>query len=163
MKTVYSVDPIKGELSERMLIKTYKEIVEPSIREISGVSSIATSYNPTDERVDIEFDPIKLAQYSLSIEQLREALMGMIDRSGDTIELGSREFLLHFKGRLKLSELTNLPIGLQGGQIIRLKEIAKVYTRVARNCDYASINGQKALYVEIKPNLVVMHCKPLES
>lgn len=149
--------------SEQNLVKTYKEVIEPALRIVSGISAISTSYTPVEEKVDIEFDPELLARYSLTIDEVRIALVGLIDRSGGTIELGSREFQLHFKGQRKLSELNELPIGLRGDKIIRLSEIASIHTRLAREWSYANINGHRALYVQLKPDLVVSTLKTIED
>ena len=85
--------------------------------------------NRLAQRVDIEFDPQKLTQFSLTIDQVAGKLQGLIDRSGDSLQLGSKEFDLHFKGQMSLSELRNLPIAVTGVRMVRLGELARVQKR----------------------------------
>ena len=149
--------------SEHELISTYKKVVEPVLRSVPGVSSLNTSQNTADERIDIEFDPKKLAQLSLPIEHLRSTLNSMVDRSGDVIELGSREFELHFKGQLTLAQLSSMPISVRNGQVFHLNQIAELHTRVAEDWNYSEINGKRAFYIQIKPNETINALKTIED
>jgi HAE1 family hydrophobic/amphiphilic exporter-1 len=137
--------------TEAQFINAYKMHLEPALAKIPGVAGVNIGNNPADKRVDIEFDPAQLAKNSLTIEQVTNVLRGMIDRSGDSLTLGAKDYGLLFKGNVPISELGNLPIHSRGKHIIRLSDIAEIHTRLATQWSYASIHGHKAMYMILEP------------
>ena len=137
--------------TEQQLIAAFEHHIAPAMAGIQGVAALITPTTPTDLRVDIEFDPLILARYSLTIAQIREVLSSLADRSGDNLVLGSREYALHFNGKIALKELQNVAISVQNQHIIRLGELASIHTRVAEQWNFASIMGNRALYMIFQP------------
>jgi len=144
---MYSTTP----KTEAQFINAYKMHLEPALAKIAGVAGVNIGNNPADKRVDIEFDPAQLAKNSLTIEQVTGVLQDMIDRSGDTLTLGAKDYGLLFKGNVPIDELGNLPIYSRGKHIIRLSDVAEIHTRLATQWNYASIHGHRAMYMILQP------------
>lgn len=142
---VYSTQAV----TESEFIKVFKNQVEPNIGKISGVANLNPIYNRTEQRVNIEFDPTKLARYSLPLANVMQTLNNLADSSGDTLTLGNREYALHFKGQMESQELMELPIHRYGEFIVRLKDIANIKKHLAQDWSYSSINGHRAFYFVI--------------
>ena len=133
------------------MIHAFKTHVVPALSKIPGVSGLNVSNNPLEQRVDIEFDPARLAEYSLTIDQVAAVLGELVDQSGDTLTLGAREYGLHFKGQMAVEELAALAVSVRGEHVIRLGELAEIHTRLAGDWNFASLNGHRALYFMLEP------------
>jgi len=134
------------------IIKAFNNIVKPTLMQVTGIATVTPYGNSTEQRIDIEFDSNKLAEYSLSISQIMKLLNNLSDRSGDSLTLGQREYGLNFKGKMTAKQLSQLPIHNVGNSIIRLRDIAQLHKRVASPWSFAAINGHRAFYFRIKPN-----------
>ncbi|WDE07875.1 efflux RND transporter permease subunit [Thalassomonas viridans] len=137
--------------TEEQLINAFKMYVEPKLAKIRGVSAVDISNNPAEQRIDIEFDPEKLSRYSLTIDQVTNILSDMIDRSGDTLSLGTRDYGLLFKGQIPVPELARLPVFVHNSHIIRLGELASIEKRLVSEWNFASIFGHRAMYFMLNP------------
>ncbi|ESP94258.1 efflux RND transporter permease subunit [Pseudoalteromonas luteoviolacea] len=140
------------EKSQEDFMHAYRAYVEPAITDIPGITSINMDNNRLAQRVDIEFDPQKLTQLSLSIDQVTRKLQGLVDRSGDSLLLGSKEYDLHFKGQMALSELRNLPVAVTGVRVVRLGELATVHKRFVYDWSYSTFKGNQAIYFYLQPD-----------
>jgi len=132
-----------------LVSKAFRQHVRPAVQSIDGVDQLITSFNPVDQRLDVEFDPIKLAAYNLTIQDLRTILRGATDRSAGRIELGSREYSLRYKGREDIDELGNIQITSLSGRKIFLKDIAQVKKNYFVAPGGAFRNGNRVLYVRV--------------
>jgi multidrug efflux pump subunit AcrB len=149
--------------TEAQLIDAFKIYLEPALAKVSGVAYIDVSYNPIDKRVDIEFDPLQLAKNSLTIEQVTSKLRNMVDRSGDTLTLGAKDYSLLFKGNVPIDELGQLPIYSHNQHIVRLEDIATIETRLVTDWRFASIGGHRAMYLMIRPTANVNAMAAIEE
>ena len=132
-------------------IDAFKTHIEPALIKIPGVASVNVSRNPIDKQVDIEFDPALLVKNSLTVAQVTTILQGLVDRSGDQLSLGAKDYGLLFKGNIALTELANLPISTHNQHIIRLGDIAKIQSSLANEWYFAAIHGHKAMYLRLQP------------
>lgn len=137
--------------SPEEFIQVFKSHVEPVFMAMKGVAGIELIHNPIDQRIDIEFDPNKMAQYSLSIPQVTSRLSELKDSSGDKLTLGAREYGLHFYGKYDLNDLGTLPIHAYNEKIIRLEDIARIQTVMESDWGYVGINGKQAFSFSVKP------------
>jgi len=137
--------------TEQQLIDAYRMYVEPELSKISGIAQINLSNNPIEQRIDIEFNPQQLARFSLTISQVTTILQDMIDRSGDTLSLGTKDYGLLFKGQIPLNQLAQLPIFTHGEHIIRLGELATIEQRLETEWRFASYDGNRAMYFMLSP------------
>ena len=144
---MYSTTP----KTESQFINAYKMHLEPALAKVAGVAGVNIGNNPAEKRVDIEFDPKQLVKNSLTLEQVTSVLQDMVDRSGDSLTLGAKDYGLLFKGNVPISELGQLPIYARGKHIIRLSDVAEIHTRLATQWNYASIHGHRAMYMILEP------------
>lgn len=153
----------KTPKTETQFINAFKTIVEPALSSVSGVAKLDVSNNPLEQRVDIEFDPHSLAMYSLTISQVINKLQDLLDRSGDTLTLGSKDYALLFKGQMPIGELTQLPIFSTEEHIVRLGELATIEQRLSSEWNFASIDGHRAMYFTIQPSKGVNALETINS
>ncbi|TMP46753.1 hypothetical protein CWB96_07365 [Pseudoalteromonas citrea] len=140
------------EKSQEDFMHAYRAYVEPAMTDIPGITNINMDNNRLAQRVDIEFNPQKLTQFSLRIDQVTRKLQGLIDRSGDSLVLGSKEYDLHFKGQMGLNELRNLPIAVTGIRVVRLGEVATVHKRFVYDWSYSTFKGNQSIYFFLQPD-----------
>lgn len=133
------------------IIEAFEHVVKPALIDVEGVASVTPFGNSTEQRIDIEFDSTKLAEYSLSIDKIYNALNNLSDNSGDKLIIGEQEYGLSFKGQLTERELIRLPIHNINNTIIRLEDVASVHKRLITPWNYAAINGKRAFYFRMKP------------
>ena len=141
-----------GNVDEYALIQAYNNYVLPMISKISGISAIDVTGTPIAKRVNIEFDPQLLNQYSLTQAQVLAAISDMADRSGGTLTMGTKEYALNFKNQIELAELEQLAIASRGQQIIRLGDVASVHLALASDWQFNALEGQQALYFMLTPS-----------
>ncbi|BBM02722.1 efflux RND transporter permease subunit [Microbulbifer sp. GL-2] len=137
--------------TEQELSQAFRDHVQPKFSKIPGVASVVVSGTPMEQRVDIEFDPKGLAQVSLTINQVQSRLNDLIDRSGGNLTIGSKDYALHFKGQIPITDIESLPIATRGPHIIRLGDIASVHTRMASDWNYFALEGNQSFYFYLMP------------
>lgn len=138
--------------SQEDFLHAYRAYVEPALTNIAGITNINLDNNRLAQRIDIEFDPAKLARYSLSIDQVTARLQALVDQSGDSLTLGSKSYDLHFKGQIPLHELHDLPVAVTGVRVIRLGELAKVHKRFVYDWSFSAFKGNQAIYFYLQPD-----------
>ncbi|MFS1525699.1 efflux RND transporter permease subunit [Microbulbifer sp. 2304DJ12-6] len=141
----------KTSASKAELIQAFRTHVHPAFSKIPGVASVVVAGTPMEQRVDIEFDPSKLASHSLTIDDVQARLQDLMDRSGGTLTIGSREYGLHFKGQVPLEQMNDLPIATSGPHIIHLGDIASVHTRVVSDWSFFALEGNRSFYFYLQP------------
>lgn len=141
----------KDEATSQELIDAYKYYVEPAFSKIQGVSAINILGTPIEQRVDIEFNPQALVRQSLTLEQVYAQLSNLVDRSGGTLTLGSKEYGLHFKGQMSMSDINNIAISARGQHIIRLSDLAEIKVREVTDWNFFALEGHRSLYFYLQP------------
>lgn len=138
--------------SREDFLHAYRAYVEPSLTNIPGITNINLDNNRLAQRIDIEFDPVKLAKYSLTLDQVTTRLQALVDQSGDSLTLGSKSYDLHFKGQIPLHELQQLPVAVTGVRVIRLGELATVHKRFVYDWQFSAFKGNQAIYFYLQPD-----------
>ncbi|OCQ20909.1 hypothetical protein A7985_14035 [Pseudoalteromonas luteoviolacea] len=133
--------------TQQALIQAYENHLKPALSKITGVQSIVTSNNPTQQRVDVTLQYDKIKHYGLDITQIQQQLNTLSDGSGDYMHLGDRRYALHFSGQKSLSELMSLPIAYHEPNVIYLSDIATIEQRTEREWLFSSVNGKRAFYM----------------
>ncbi|WP_226646806.1 efflux RND transporter permease subunit [Microbulbifer variabilis] len=141
----------KTSASEAELIQAFRDHIQPAFSKVPGVASVIVAGTPMEQRVDIEFEPVKLANHSLTIDEVQSRLNDLVDRSGGSLKIGSKEYGLHFNGHVPLNELRNIPIASRGPHIIQLGDIATVHTRLVSDWNYFALQGNRAFYFYLQP------------
>ncbi|KZN28919.1 hypothetical protein N480_09130 [Pseudoalteromonas luteoviolacea S2607] len=133
--------------SQQALIQAYENHLKPALSKITGVQSVITSNNPTQQRVDITLQHDKIKRYGLDITQIQNQLNTLSDGSGDYMYLGDRRYALHFSGQKNFSELMSLPIAYHEPSFIKLGDIATIEQHTEREWLFSSVNGKRAFYI----------------
>jgi len=145
---LYSEQPVPVD----DMIKAFKKVVEPTLGNLDGISALIPAGNAPEQRINIEFNNQKLSDYSLPLNKVIQTLNNLSDGSGDVLVIGSKEYSLHFKGKMTTIELANLPIHAIGQHIVKLKDVAQIHKQLNSPWSYSSINGHYALYFMLQPS-----------
>ena len=133
------------------LYKVADEEIKPMLERIKGVSEVDIT-GGLEEEVRVEFDPTKLAAYSLSITDIKTALAS----SNSNIPAGNlreadKEFLVKVDGEIdSVDQIKNTVISNKDGKIVRISDIGVVKITSKDVDSFARQNGKTALRVEIK-------------
>lgn len=101
--------------------------IKSRIERLPGVASVEV-FGGDENEIKIIVDPVKLEMYSLSISHLANILRGEnLNLPGGLVERGNRELLVRTLGEFKsVEEIRNLPIQLNNGSSIYLKDVADI-------------------------------------
>ncbi len=137
----------------------------PSLREISNVTNARlTGYSST--YLDIEYNPQELARYGLDARDIATGVKDFLGRSsvvGD-VDLetasGGRERITLLLQTERGGDLGDIPLGLFGGRMIFLRDVAQIKSKVRRAENYFRINGMNTIsmniYVDGEANVIAM-------
>ncbi|MDO4225183.1 MAG: efflux RND transporter permease subunit, partial [Bergeyella zoohelcum] len=144
----------KDEIDD-IFIQNYMNItVIPAIKRISGVGD-ASAFGGKDYSMRIWLDPQKLAAYKLNptevtaaiTAQSREAAAGSLGQNSGS----SYEYVIRYKGKYnEETEYENIVIkALEGGQVLRLKDVATIELGALSYTGGAKTNGRPSVAMGI--------------
>ena len=126
-----------------------KSSVSPRIESIPGVASVQTFDQNNREELQIRFDPVKAAEFGITVPRLVNLVAGSTDVSGGFVDVGRRQYTLRFSGKYQASELSELILENRNGRNIKLADIAKVEVRRNDLSNTAYQNGNPAFSLRI--------------
>ncbi len=149
-------DPVMTILvsSDAMSLRTLTEIadkqVKRAIQTVNGVGQVEIGGGRARE-VHIVVDIEKLNSYGLSIQQVRDAVVGEnVEIPGGTVEQGKSELLLRTLGRIDATEqFNNIVIATSNGTPIRVSDIGYADDGFERPKSAAWLNNTPAVSLEI--------------
>lgn len=115
---------------DNFTLRSYADKVQEALEEVNGASDVRISGGDVLE-IRVSYDPDKLQQYNLSIDQIN----GMIQASNlglpiGVLDISDFNYTVRAEGKFKTAaELRQLPVATLNGQIIRLKDVATVVER----------------------------------
>lgn len=123
--------PIKvyviGGPYETAELKQDLDLVVSQLERIPGLTE-ARVIGGQEEEIQVAINPARLAQYSLSIDQVTNSL-----RQAETnipvgvIERGNAQYSLRFDGRItSVDQISDIPVGSFGGETVLLSDIGSV-------------------------------------
>ncbi|CAM5781178.1 efflux RND transporter permease subunit [Castellaniella caeni] len=123
--TLWSDDPASGPVQLAQVART----LETELKHIAGTRDVYTLGTP-DRAVMVRLDPARLASYGLTVEDLAHSLQAanVVTQAGARVNddrdipVTAGRFLAH------ASDVSNLVIGLKGGQPVFLSDVATVQT-----------------------------------
>ncbi len=136
------------ELSE------YAQLLEDNIRTIKATSKIKR-IGEQEEQITIYFNPDKLSQFDISIQQIVKVLQsqnsisptGEIDTKANTVSLYTTGYFN------SISDIGNQIVGTSNiGNVVRVQDIADVKREIKDPSSNISVNGHKAILVAIQMN-----------
>ncbi len=124
--------------------------VRPMFSSLPGVSS-PPPVGGNQRSIVIDIDPEKLRSYRLSTEDVVEALaQGNLLTPSGSIRIDDTEYLTKPNSVVKnYKELENIPIHLNQGPSVYLKDLAEVKNSADITTGYALVNGQRSVYIPV--------------
>ncbi len=142
---------VSGENVSLKSLKQYARNVENDIRGIEGISQVAISGFP-DEEIEISVRENDLRSYNMSFTEVANAIRNSnILITGGNIKTSEEDYLIRASNRSYYGvELQNLIVRTStDGNIIRLKDIAKVNDTWSETPDRLYYNGNLAINVTV--------------
>ena len=147
---VMQVAVVDDVLTAQELSKVVDDTLIPAIEQISGVSQVVVVGARKDE-VQVEVDPVRLAAYGISLQQVQGALAASnASVPGGRVTQGPRQFDLQVNGRVTRPEdLGDIVVGGSAAGQIRVRDIARVVAGATEETQITRANGKQALLVAI--------------
>jgi HAE1 family hydrophobic/amphiphilic exporter-1 len=140
--------------SDAMSLRTLTEIADKQVKRaiatVNGVGEVSLGGGRARE-VHIVVDIEKLNSYGLSIQQVRDAVVGEnVEIPGGTVEQGKSELLLRTLGRIDATEqFNNIVVATNNGTPIRVSDIGYAEDGFERPKSAAWLNGTPAVTLDI--------------
>ena len=118
---------ITAEESYPGLAKILEERIINPLNRIEGIGSASLIGSP-QRRVYVEADPVKLAAYNLTLEQLGNVVASEnMNMPSGKIKMGMMDYQLRIEGELdESSELMNMVVGQHLNRTVYLRDVAQV-------------------------------------
>lgn len=146
---VFMTLTVDANASTHYIRKVAEAILLPAIGKIDGISDIRL-YGVSPNQWEIMFDPVKLQQYHVSVEDIETA----ISRQGEKIFLGnpmtrngSTAPVYLVSGTAQPQNWSSLPVSVKNGRIIRLSDLANVRLKEQLPVSYYRINGKNTINI----------------
>ncbi len=110
----------------------------PGVAEVASIGGYVKQYQ-------VEVDPNKLADYHISLEQVKNAIQNSNnDVGGRVVEMAETEYMVRGLGYIKsLDDLRKIPIGLDsGGRPVLLGQVANIHLGPELRRGLADLNGK---------------------
>ena len=109
----------------------------PNVAEVASVGGMVKQYQ-------VVLDPVKLASYGLSQEQVRAALVAANQETGGSVlELAGAEYMVRASGYLKsLEDFRAVPLVARGGVPVRLGDVATLQIGPEMRRGIAELDGE---------------------
>jgi multidrug efflux pump subunit AcrB len=135
-----------GEGIDREEVRPSLERIRRALKSLPGVSDILV--DGLDRReIWVEIDPLRLENSGMAFSQVVDAVRRKnVNISGGRIEGSGGEQLVRIMGEITDgSELEDLPVRSQNGQITRLSDLGSIYTTSERDRTRGRVNLQPAV------------------
>jgi multidrug efflux pump len=132
-------------------LKEIAEDLQDDIESIPGVLEAEVT-GGLEREIRVEPDPDKLAYYGLSILSLQSVIEKENQNvSGGAIRMGDGRFQLRVPGEFQSpEEIHGLIVGLQSGQPVYLKDVARVSDGFKDEEGRSRLNGREAINIAVK-------------
>tara|TARA_R110001583_G_scaffold6491_4_gene32771 strand:+ start:6994 stop:10176 length:3183 start_codon:yes stop_codon:yes gene_type:complete len=142
---------ISGEAISLATLKQYARTIENDLRGIEGISQVNLSGFP-DQEIEIAVREKDLLAYNLSFTEVSNAISKTnLLISGGNIKTDDEDYLIRARNKNYYgNELLNLVVRAEeGGNIIRLSDIASVSDTWSENPDRLYYNGKNAIDITV--------------
>jgi len=147
-----------GMTSETLSLMELRTIADwtvvPHLMAVPGVADVNV-FGGEVRQFQIQVDPAKLIQYSISLQQVREAAEKATGvRGAGYIENNNQRIVINTEGQaLNPQVLGQTTLLHRGGQTIRLADIGQVVEGAAPSISAAAINGVTGIYLSVQGQL----------
>ena len=161
----FRIAPLPGnpfDLDMKLMLDFVDDNVRTRMERVPGVSRVRLG-GGAERQVRIQVDPARLAERSITLTELRNAIRGRNrDASGGDLESGKQRFLLRTVGRFEdLSQMEQLIIARRGDSLVRLSDVAEIELSHYELRSRASADGNEviSLFVNREPGSNVIEIK----
>jgi len=142
---------ISGADATLETLKHYARQIEDDLRAIPGISQIAILGYP-EEEIEIAVSEYKLQSYQIRIDEVLAAVRNAnIRLTGGTIKGSDEEFLIRVNEKQYYAEqLAGIVVkAMDGGQFVRLGDIAELRNRWEDNPNRIEVNGKPGVEITL--------------
>lgn len=138
-----------SNMDSEALARFARDTIIPKLETIEGVQGVDLQA-PTGERIlRIRFDPWRLAQLNLTIEELSRAVGRFQDVGGGTIDVGRRGYALRFEGNFTAEQIGDLTVAQRGTTVIRMRDVADINVGPDKAFGATYQNGNPAIGMQV--------------
>ncbi len=123
--------------------------IAPELEGIEGVAGVDVNSDDGEEIVKIAFDPFRLAQLGVTIDDIAATVNRSSDVTGGSIEVGRRSYTMRFEGRYSADQMEDTILAMSNGAPIRLGDVAKVAVVSDRGGGVVYQNGNPAIGMRV--------------
>lgn len=123
--------------------------VAPALEAIDGVAGVDVNSDDGEEIIRISFDPFRLAQLGVTIDQIAQTVNRSTDVTGGSVEVGRRNYTMRFEGRYSADQLGETILAWRNGAPIRLNDVADVGVANDRRGGVVVQNGNPAIGMRV--------------
>jgi multidrug efflux pump subunit AcrB len=134
-----------GEISDLALFR-----VRPMFSTLPGVSA-PPPFGGNQKTVVVTVDPERLREYNLSPDQVVQSMVrfNSITPAGD-VSIGDTTYLTPQNSVIEtLQDLQNIPVQLNGGPAVYIRDIASVSMGTDITTSYSLVNGKRSVYIPV--------------
>lgn len=123
--------------------------IAPELEAIDGVAGVDVNSDDGEEIVRISFDPFRLAQLGVTIDEIAGTVNRSTDVTGGSVEVGRRNYTVRFEGRYSADQLGQTILAWRNGAPIRLSDVADVSVANNRGGGVVYQNGNPAIGMRV--------------
>lgn len=123
--------------------------IAPELEAIDGVAGVDVNSDDGDEIIRISFDPFRLAQLGVTIDQIAQTVNRSTDVTGGSVEVGRRNYTVRFEGRYTAEQLGQTILAWRNGAPIRLSDVSEVSVANNRGGGVVYQNGNPAIGMRV--------------
>jgi multidrug efflux pump subunit AcrB len=124
--------------------------IRPMFSAVAGLSA-PPPFGANSRTITISVNPDKLRSYSITPDEVVEALAkyNVMSPSGN-LRLGDNMFVTTLNSLVqKVEEFGNIPVTMNDGVPVLVKDVARVADAADITVDYALINGKRSVYIPV--------------
>ena len=138
-----------SNMDAEALAKFARDTIAPKLESVEGVQGVDIQA-PTGERIlRIQFDPWRLAQLNLTIEEMTRAVGRFQDVGGGTVDVGRRGYALRFEGNFTADQIGDLTVAQRGATTIRIRDVADINVGPDKAFGITYQNGNPAIGMQL--------------
>jgi HAE1 family hydrophobic/amphiphilic exporter-1 len=142
---------VSGRRDVREVTEIAKHQIQEPLQTVSGVGSVTLS-GGRSRAINIIVNTDRLSAYSLSIEDVRQALLTQnLEVPGGIVQQGSRELVLRTLGRIQAApQFNDLILANRKGYPIRVRDIGRAEDSIEEPRGLTRLDGQNAVSLFIQ-------------
>ena len=140
-----------GPVSLKELSDLAENVVAERLERLPGVGSVSI-VGARQREVRIWLDPVRLAGYGISIDDVRSTLlMENAEMAGGRIEGAAREWTVTTSGKVqKVEDFGTLIAAQRAGGPVYLRDVAVIEDGLAEESSIARFNGQRGVSLDVR-------------